>query len=157
MSIKEKISSSRKNKKHRIIFLSIIIVILAILAFVFEKVRWLFIGLIILMLSAVGMEVFDYDLDLWKLWETWSLQESRAESVKDKQGNTVRLIWECVKADVNCDGFSIQADAQTMYNKCAESIKANNPNIWDALKLDIYGLDRDKDGIVCEHLPKTAQ
>jgi len=64
MSIKEKISSSRKNKKHRIIFLAIIIVILAILAFVFEKVRWLFIGLIILMLSAVGMEVFDYDLDL---------------------------------------------------------------------------------------------
>ncbi len=157
MSIKEKLSTARKSKKSRITILAIIIVILAILAFVFEKVRWLFIGLIILMLWAVWLEVFEYDLDLGKLWETWSMSESRIESVKDKDWNTVKLIWECVKADVNCDGFSTQWEAQAMYDKCAASIASNNSSIDDAKNLDIYGLDRDKDGIVCESLPKLAQ
>ncbi len=111
------------------------------------------IGLIILILGAVGMEVYDYDLDLGKLWETGNLEQSRVESVKDGEGNTVRLIWECVKADVNCDNFQTQRDAQATYNKCAAEIEANNAGIENALKLDIYGLDRDKDGIVCEALP----
>lgn len=157
MGIKEKLSTARKSKKHRIIFLAVIILILAILAFVFEKVRWLFIGLIILMLGAVWLEVFEYDLDLWKLWETGSMSESRIESVKDKDWNTVKLIWECVKADVNCDGFSTQWEAQVMYDKCAASIAQNNSGVEDPKSLDIYWLDRDKDGIVCESLPKLAQ
>jgi hypothetical protein len=38
-----------------------------------------------------------------------------------------------------------------------DEIKKNNPNIEDPRKLDIYGLDRDHDGIACEALPKTAQ
>lgn len=114
------------------------------------------IGLIILVLSAVGMEVYDYDLDLGKLWETGSLSESRVESVKDNDGNTLRLIGSCVKADVNCDNFATQQDAQAMYQRCADEIEKNNPNVEGALKLDIYGLDRDKDGIVCEALPSGS-
>ena len=35
-------------------------------------------------------------------------------------------------------------------------IKANNPNIENPVKLDIYGLDKDHDGIACEALPKMA-
>jgi hypothetical protein len=35
-------------------------------------------------------------------------------------------------------------------------IKKNNSNIEDPRKLDIYGLDRDHDGIACEALPKMA-
>lgn len=146
----------RKSKKHRIGFLIVLIIILAIIAFIFEKVRWLMIGLIILVLSAVGMEVYDYDLDLGKLWETGSLSESRVESVKDNDGNTLRLIGSCVKADVNCDNFATQQDAQAMYQRCADEIETNNPNVEGALKLDIYGLDRDKDGIVCEALPSGS-
>jgi hypothetical protein len=146
----------RKSKKHRIGFLIVLIIILAIIAFIFEKVRWLMIGFIILILGAVGMEVYDYDLDLGKLWETGSLSESRVESVKDGEGNSVRLIGSCVKADVNCDNFATQADAQATYNRCAAEIEKNNAGIEGALKLDIYGLDRDKDGIVCEALPSGA-
>ncbi len=114
------------------------------------------IGFIILMLGAVGLEVYDYDLDLGKLRETKSLSESRVESVKDWEWNTVRLVGSCVKADVNCDNFATQADAQATYNRCAAEIEKNNAGIEGALKLDIYGLDRDKDGIVCEALPSGA-
>jgi hypothetical protein len=38
-----------------------------------------------------------------------------------------------------------------------DEIKKNNSNIEDPSKLDIYGLDRDHDGIACEALPKMAQ
>lgn len=128
---------------------------MAAIAFFFEKVRWLMIGFIILMLAAFGMEVYDYDLDLWKLWETGSLEESRVETVKDSDGNSQRIITgNCNRADfdLNCDAFSTQWEAQAKYNQCADSVAANNPGI-DTKKLDIYGLDGDNDGIVCEALP----
>lgn len=156
MTTKEKLAELRKSKKSRLIFLGIFLVILIILAIIFEKARIMFIGLAILIAAAFGMEVFDYDLDLGKLWETGSISESRVESVKDSEGNTVRLIGSCVKADVNCDAFQTQEDAQAMYQACADEIEANNIGIENALKLDIYGLDRDKDGIVCEALPRAV-
>ncbi len=157
MTLKEKLSQARRKKKYRVWVLLIIIAILAIMAFVFEKVRWFLIWLIILMLTALWLEVFNYDIDLWKLWETWNLKESRVETVKDKNWDTIKLIWSCVKADVNCDNFKTQGEAQSMYDKCAAEIKKDNPSITDPKKLDIYGLDRDHDWIVCEHLPKVLR
>jgi hypothetical protein len=58
-----------------------------------------------------------------------------------------------VKSDVNCDNFKTQTEAQNVYDTCADEIAQNNSNIGDVKSLDIYGLDRDKDGIVCESLP----
>lgn len=101
------------------------------------------------------MEVYDYDFDLGKLWETGSISESRVETVKDSEGNSVRLITgTCNRAefDLNCDAFSTQGEAQAKYNECADEVASNNPGI-DVKKLDIYGLDGDNDGIVCEALP----
>lgn len=48
-----------------------------------------------------------------------------------------------------------QPNAQAKYEQCASDIASYNQGI-DAAKvksLDIYGLDGDKDGIVCEALP----
>lgn len=107
------------------------------------------------MLGALGMEVYDYDLDLGKLWETGSIEESRVETITDWEGNDRRIITgNCNRADfdLNCSDFSTQADAQAEYNRCADSIAANNPGI-DVRKLDIYGLDGNNNGIVCEALP----
>jgi hypothetical protein len=42
-----------------------------------------------------------------------------------------------------------------MYEKCATKIAADNQLSEDVKSLDVYGLDGDKDGIVCEHLPDT--
>ena len=151
------ISNCRKSKKCRM-WVIWALMLIVILLMVFWK-KWTIALSVILVLLAVAMwvEGFNYDVDLQKLWDTGNYQESRVESIKDKDGNTVRLIWECVKADVNCDNFKTQADAQARYDFCMDEIKQNNPNIEDPRKLDIYGLDRDHDGIACEALPKTAQ
>jgi len=158
MTAKEKLAEARKSKKARMIFLVVLFAILVLLAIFVEKARWLFIGLAIVIAGAFGLEATNYDIDLGKFMQTGSIQDSRVESVKDSNGDTIRLIGSCVKADVNCDAFATQEDAQAMYDKCAAEIEANN-DVTDAKSLDIYGLDRDKDGIVCEALPhrKVAQ
>jgi hypothetical protein len=46
----------------------------------------------VLLAVALGLEGFNYDVDLGKLWQTGNYKESRVESVKDKNGNTIRLI-----------------------------------------------------------------
>lgn len=151
------ISNCRKSKKCRMwIIWSLMLIVILLL--IFWK-KWTIALTVILVLLAIAMwvEWFNYDADLWKLWETWSYEQSRVESVTDKDWNTVRLIWECVKADVNCDDFKTQWEAQAKYDYCMKEIKDNNPNIEDPVKLDIYGLDRNHDGVACQHLPKTAQ
>lgn len=103
----------------------------------------------------MGLEGFNYDADLGKLWETKSYSESRVETIKDSDGNSIRLITgNCNRAefDLNCDDFATQGEAQAKYNECANIIAENNPNI-DTRKLDIYGLDGNNNGIVCEALP----
>jgi hypothetical protein len=57
-----------------------------------------------------------------------------------------------VSNDLNCANFATQEDAQALYEECAKQIEANNIEVEDAKSIDVYGLDRDKDGIVCEHL-----
>lgn len=151
-----KFSDCRQSKKCRMTIIWILMLIVLLLIIFWKKWTTALIVIFVLLAVAMSLEWFNYDVDLWKLWETWNYQESRVESVKDKDWNTIRLIWECVKADVNCNNFKTQVEAQAMYDKCASEIKSNNPNVDDPKKLDIYWLDRDKDGIVCEHLPKFA-
>lgn len=155
MWFKDTLAKMRNSKKHRIGFLIIFIVVLAICAYFFEKVRWMFIGLIILLLGALGLQVIDYDIDLGTLMETKSLTESRVENVTDSDGNSYSVVTgTCNRADfdLNCADFDTQGQAQDQYDTCADSIQAKNPSI-DLRKLDIYGLDGDNDGIVCEALP----
>ena len=151
------ISECRKSKKCRMWIIGWLMVIVILLLIFWKKWTTALIVILVLLAVAMWLEWFNYDVDLQKLWETWSYQESRVESVKDKNWNTIRLIWECVKADVNCDNFKTQEDAQKRYDFCMDEIKKNNPNITDPRKLDIYGLDRDHDWIACEALPKMVQ
>lgn len=143
----------RRSKNARLIIMVVLLAILAVLYFMFEKFRVFIIGLMIVILAAVGVEMFDYDLDLGKLWDTGSLQESRVQTK-----NGVKLIGECIADDLNCANFKTQGEAQQLYDKCAEEIKSYNSDLAgkDVKSLDVYGLDRDKDGIVCEALPKGA-
>ncbi len=152
-----RISDCRKSKKCRMSVIWALMLIVILLLIFWKKGTAALIAILVLLAVAMGLEGYNYDVDLQKLWETWSYQESRVESVKDKNWNTIRLIWECVKDDVNCDKFKTQGEAQAKYEYCMEEIKKNNPNITDSRKLDIYGLDRDHDGIACEALPKTIK
>lgn len=104
-------------------------------------------------MSAFGIEFFDYDVDLGKLWETGSVSESRVE-----HKNGMKIFGEsCASNNLNCGDFQTQPDAQTKYDTCADKIASDNRTTKENVRsIDVYGLDRDKDGVVCEALPKTA-
>jgi hypothetical protein len=145
----------RNSKKCRMSVIWALMAIVVLLMIFWGK--WKIALTVILVLLAIAMSVdgFDYDVDLGKLWETWSYQESRVETIKDSDGNSVRIItWKCnsKELDFNCDDFETQSDAQDKYDECAYSIKQTNPEIMDINKFDIFGLDWNNNGRVCEHL-----
>lgn len=107
--------------------------------------------ILILLVSAFGVEYFDYDVDLGKLWETGSVSESRVE-----HKNGIKIFGEdCASNNLNCADFKTQWEAQEKYDYCADKIADDNQTTKENIRsIDVYGLDRDKDGIVCEALPK---
>ncbi len=141
----------RRSKNARMIFMVIILAILAVMWFMFEKFRTIILVLIVTIVVALGLEIGEYDIDLGTLWNTGSIEKSRVQTRKG-----VKLIGECIADDLNCDNFETQPEAQALYDKCAEEIKKYNADLEgkDVKSLDVYGLDRDKDGIVCEALPQ---
>ncbi len=132
------------------------LMVIVILLLIFWKKGTIALTVILVLLAiAMWLDGFDYDADLQKLWETGSYSESRVETVKDANGNSVRVITGVCNSgdfDLNCANFSTQEEAQAKYQQCADEIAANNPGI-DTRKLDIYGLDGNNNGIVCEALP----
>ncbi len=135
-----------------------VLMLIVILLLIFWKKGTIALTVILVLLAiAMWLEWFDYDADLQKLWETGSYSESRVETIKDSDGNSIRLITgNCNRKefDLNCSDFKSQSDAQAKYNECADEIAKNNPGI-DVKKLDIYGLDGNNNGIVCEALPSN--
>jgi len=94
---------------------------------------------------ATGLEMTNHDYDLKKLWETGSLKESLMK--RDENGNLVNIGMICDAEEkgfynYNCSDFKTQEEAQEVYDSC---------------DTDVMGLDRDHDGIVCEHLPQAKK
>ena len=148
---------ARNTKSTRLWFL----VLLAVIVFV---LRWMkiiktgfAIGLGLIVLAALGVQAMDYDLDLQTLRNTGNIQESRVQHTKDG----IKLMGSCVKAagkstaDLNCANFKTQPEAQAKYDECANQIASYNAGKTAAeiKNLDIYGLDGNNNGIVCEALP----
>jgi hypothetical protein len=115
------------------------------------------IGLGIIILAAIGIQTFNYDLDLSTLWKTGDIQQSRVQQTKDG----IKLMGDCVipvkgdTNDLNCSNFQTQEAAQSKYDVCATQIASYNSGKTPTQikSLDIYGLDGNKNGIVCEALP----
>lgn len=132
------------------------LVVILLLIF-WGKAKGILIVILILLAIAMWLEGFNGDADIGKLWETQSYSESRVETVKDADGNSVRIITGVCNSndfDLNCDNFAIQDEAQAKYQECADEVAKNNQWI-DTSKLDIYGLDGNNNGIVCEALPSA--
>jgi hypothetical protein len=105
--------------------------------------------MIALLMIAFGLEVKNTDYDVKKLVETRSFTASKI----DRDPATGNLLPASVDAfcsakdkDYNCKDFKTQPEAQQVYDRC----KTLGQN------MDVYHLDGDKDGIVCEALPKMA-
>ena len=133
--MKGKAAALRRSKKTRLILMVVLLLILGVMYFTMEKFRIWIIGLAVVVLVGLGFELSGTDYDLGKVIETGSFSESKVEQTE----NGTWLIGECKKkANFNCDNFEYQDEAQDLFNACG------------GVENDIHGLDRDKDGIVCE-------
>jgi hypothetical protein len=145
---KSKLTKLRENRKLR---LGIIIFLLAVLAILFafwEKARIFIAIAFITLLAALGLEIFQKDWDLQKLWETKSFQQSeigrdaQGNLLFDKLGNITTDTKTGKKADdYNCEDFSDQPEAQAFFIKVGGTGN------------DLNRLDGDNDGKACEALP----
>jgi hypothetical protein len=137
-----KIKNLRRSSNVRLLVLLSLLIILAICYFVFEKFQIWILGLIAVVLVAFGFEFSGTDIDLNKMMETGSIKESMIT----KTDNGTWLMGECEKKEnFNCDNFAYQDEAQTLFEECG------------GLGNDVHGLDRDKDGIVCEANKKRPE
>lgn len=141
----------RGNKKVRLWVIGILIV-LGFIAFFFAKTTWAKVvigGAIGLLMLAFGMEANNTDYDVVQLVKTGSFAASQIQ--RDEQGNlipgSVDAFCTAQDIDYNCDDFKTQPEAQSVYERC----KGLGKN------MDVYRLDGDKDGTVCEARPQTAQ
>lgn len=152
-SFKQTLTKLRYTKSVRVAVLCLLFVILLAMYFIGEKMKWLLLVLIVVVIGALGLQLTDYDVDLETLWKTGSVQESRVE-LKDG----LKIIGSsCQSNNLNCADFSTQQEAQAKYEMCADKIATDNKTETTAVRnLDIYGLDKDKDGIVCEALQRGA-
>ena len=138
-----------QSKKARLWTIGALIVI-CILGIIFSKATWakvLFGSLIALLLGAGYMESKDTDYDMKKLVQTGSFEKARLK--RDEKGvlTNIEEFCDAKELDYNCKDFKTQSEAQMVYDRC----KTKGKN------MDVYGLDRDKDGKVCEALPIGAR
>ncbi len=158
--IKQSFETARNTKSIRLWFMVGLVVVLFVLWWMKIIKTGFAIGLGIILLAAIGIETFNYDLDLGRLWQTGNIQESRVTHTK----NGITLMGSCAipikgEGDINCSNFKTQEEAQSKYDQCANEIISYNQDV-DIAKiksLDIYRLDGNKNGIVCEALPNIKK
>lgn len=152
LTLWERFQAARNSKSVRLWLLFILLAIVLYMYFFVGKMKWLLLVIMVVLASAIGLQLTDRDLDLETLWKTQSFTESRVEQVK-----WLKIIWsDCLKDTVNCSNFTTQPEAQAKYAACAAKIKSQNATASEdeIRNLDVFGLDGDKDGVVCEALPK---
>lgn len=140
----------RSSKKVRLWTIGGLIILAGVLLF-FVKSAWAKVvlgGMIAILAVAFGLEANNTDYDVAKLAKTGSLSASKIER-DPATGNLINVDAFCnaQEADYNCSDFKTRDEAQSVYNRCKTLGK----------NMDVYGLDGNKNGLVCEALPKTAQ
>ncbi|HIP49899.1 MAG TPA: hypothetical protein EYG99_00435 [Candidatus Pacebacteria bacterium] len=135
------ISKLRRSKKFRISIIIVLIIVAGIIFFLWEKARIAALIAIIALLAALGLEATENDWDLGKVIETGSMSEAKIQ--RDDGGNLIigAMCNPDDTFDYNCDDFSTQEEAQSVYDKCFQN------------GLDVHGLDGNGDGVACQNLP----
>lgn len=137
--MEKNVAEWRRNKNVRLAIIIGLLLIVAVVAFFFEKTRLFMLGIGIMLLAALGMEATSTDVDLGKLMDTGSLSESMVK--RDADGNALYGAT-CEENVYNCSNFTTQGEAQEVYDTCKT----------DEMP-DRHGLDRDGDGVACQSLP----
>ncbi len=146
-----KFSQIRRSKNGRLWIIGGLLAIVVI-AFYFAKATWakiLLASIAAILFGAGAMEMSNKDYDVGQLIKTGSFKASQIE--RDEKGNlkasSIDAFCNATEADYNCSDFKTQPEAMQVYNRCKETGK----------NMDVYRLDGDKDGLVCEALPKGAK
>ncbi len=146
------VNKLRGNRKFRLGFIVVLMIIVAVLFFVWEKARIGLIVAFVALLAALGLEVSQNDWDVGKLIQTGSFQESKV--ARDESGNILfdtdgNITTDSTKGkkadDYNCDDFATKPKAQAFFEKVGGTDN------------DLNRLDGDKDGEACESLPKGSK
>lgn len=103
--------------------------------------KYILSGGLVVLLTALGLEVSNNDYDLGKILEGSSWKDAKV--MRDKDGNVVTDGTGKYTNDYNCDDFDSQDQAQRFFDK----VKADTGE-------DPNRLDGDKDTVACEDLPK---
>lgn len=103
--------------------------------------KYILSGGLIVLLTALGLEVSNNDYDLGKILEGSSWKDAKV--MRDKDGNVVTDGSGKYTNDYNYDDFDSQDQAQRFFDK----VKADTGE-------DPNRLDGDKDTVACEDLPK---
>lgn len=103
--------------------------------------KYILSGGLIVLLTALGLEVSNNDYDLGKILEGSSWKDAKV--MRDKDGNVVTDGSGKYTNDYNCDDFDSQDQSQRFFDK----VKADTGK-------DPNRLDGDKDTVACEDLPK---
>jgi len=158
---KNKVADWRKSKKVRLYIIIGLLALVALVAFLFESLRWWMLGVGIALLVALGLETANTDIDLGTLMDTGSLSESKIERdaegnlasskdgglltrvLRDLEGNEVPEGTAGAKYadEYNCDDFATQPKAQRFFDNAG------------GLDNDVNRLDGNKDGVACQALP----
>ena len=100
-------------------------------------------GVIVVLLAALGLEATNTDFDLGKLLSGKSVSESRV--MRDKEGNVVTDGSGKATDEYNCADFATQTEAQVFFKNAGGPSKDTNR------------LDGDNNGIACQDLPKETK
>lgn len=103
--------------------------------------KYILSGGLVVLLTALGLEVSNNDYDLGKILEGSSWKDAKV--MRNKDGNVVTDGTGKYTNDYNCDDFDSQDQAQRFFDK----VKADTGE-------DPNRLDGDKDTVACEDLPK---
>jgi hypothetical protein len=129
-----------------------ILIAIAVAALFLVKATWAKVvigGMILLLLTAFGMEAKKTDYDLGTLAKTGSFTAAKIQ--RDQNGNllpeSIDSFCNAQQQDYNCSDFKTQPEAQQVYDRCKTLGK----------NMDVYRLDGNHNGIVCEALPKAAR
>ncbi len=144
-------SKARKSKSTRLWVIGGLIAIVLVLWY-FAKATWVKVllgAMLALLVGAGAMEVSNKDYDVGQLVKTGSFKAS--EIKRDEKGNllstSIDEFCNAQEIDYNCSDFKTQSEAQQVYDQCKKTGK----------NMDVYRLDGDKDGTVCEALPKDVR
>jgi hypothetical protein len=158
---KNKVANWRKSKKTRLYIIIGLLAVVAVVAFLFESLRWWMLGVGVALLVALGLETSNTDIDLGTLIDTGSLSDSKIERdadgnlassedggfltrvLRDIEGNEVPegTVGAKYADEYNCDDFTTQPEAQRFFDNAG------------GLANDVNRLDGNKDGVACQALP----